>query len=176
MSSDEATEKDAPEEQKEEAAAVSAEEEKEEKPKKKAAAPKKEAKSISKDDLVASIKEMTVIELSELVKTLEETFGVSAAAPVAVAASAGAPAGAPGAAADAGESEEQTEFTVILKDIGANKISVIKAVREVTTLGLKEAKELVESAPKPVKEGVNKAEAATLKEKIEAAGATVEVQ
>lgn len=176
MSSDEATEKDAPEEQKEEAAAVSAEEEKEEKPKKKAAAPKKEAKSISKDDLVAAIKEMTVIELSELVKTLEETFGVSAAAPVAVAASAGAPAGAPGAAADAGESEEQTEFTVILKDIGANKISVIKAVREVTTLGLKEAKELVESAPKPVKEGVNKAEAATLKEKIEAAGATVEVQ
>ena len=144
MSSDEATEKDAPEEQKEEAA--------------------------------AAIKEMTVLELSELVKTLEETFGVSAAAPVAVAASAGAPAGAPGAAADAGESEEQTEFTVILKDIGANKISVIKAVREVTTLGLKEAKELVESAPKPVKEGVNKAEAATLKEKIEAAGATVEVQ
>ena len=176
MSSDEATEKDAPEEQKEEAAAVSAEEEKEEKPKKKAAAPKKEAKSISKDDLVAAIKEMTVIELSELVKTLEETFGVSAAAPVAVAASAGAPAGAPGAAADAGESEEQTEFTVILKDIGANNISVINAVREVTTLGLKEAKELVESAPKPVKEGVNKAEAATLKEKIEAAGATVEVQ
>ncbi len=176
MSSDEATEKDAPEEQKEEAAAVSAEEEKEEKPKKKAAAPKKEAKSVSKDDLVAAIKEMTVLELSDLVKTLEETFGVSAAAPVAVAAAAGAPAGAPGAAADAGESEEQTEFTVILKDIGANKISVIKAVREVTTLGLKEAKELVESAPKPVKEGVNKAEAATLKEKIEAAGATVEVQ
>lgn len=176
MSSDEATEKDAPEEQKEEVAAVSAEEEKEEKPKKKAAAPKKEAKSVSKDDLVAAIKEMTVLELSDLVKTLEETFGVSAAAPVAVAAAAGAPAGAPGAAADAGESEEQTEFTVILKDIGANKISVIKAVREVTTLGLKEAKELVESAPKPVKEGVNKAEAATLKEKIEAAGATVEVQ
>jgi large subunit ribosomal protein L7/L12 len=106
-----------------------------------------------------------------LVKTLEETFGVSAAAPVAVAAPAAA--GAPGAA---DEAEEQTDFTVILKDIGPNKISVIKAVREVTTLGLKEAKELVESAPKAVKEGVNKVEAATLKEKIESAGATVEIQ
>jgi len=119
---------------------------------------------------------MTVLELSELVKTLEETFGVSAApmvaAPGAVAAGApGAEAGAPAA-----EVEEQTEFSVILKDIGANKISVIKAVREVTTLGLKEAKELVESAPKPVKEGVPKAEAATLKEKLEAAGATIEIQ
>lgn len=168
MSSDEAAEKDAPEEQKEGAAEASAEEEK---PKKRAPAAKKEAKSISKDDLVAAIKDMTVLELSELVKTLEETFGVSAAAPVAVAAPAAA--GAPGAA---DEAEEQTEFTVILKDIGPNKISVIKAVREVTTLGLKEAKELVESAPKAVKEGVNKVEAATLKEKIEAAGATVEVQ
>ncbi len=168
MSSDEAAEKDAPEEQKEGAAEASAEEEK---PKKRAPAAKKEAKSISKDDLVAAIKDMTVLELSELVKTLEETFGVSAAAPVAVAAPAAA--GAPGAA---DEAEEQTEFTVILKDIGPNKISVIKAVREVTTLGLKEAKELVESAPKAVKEGVNKVEAATLKEKIEAAGATVEIQ
>jgi large subunit ribosomal protein L7/L12 len=168
MSSDEAAEKDAPEEQKEEAAEASAEEEK---PKKRAPAAKKEAKSVSKDDLVAAIKDMTVLELSELVKTLEETFGVSAAAPVAVAAPAAA--GAPGAA---DEAEEQTDFTVILKDIGPNKISVIKAVREVTTLGLKEAKELVESAPKAVKEGVNKVEAATLKEKIESAGATVEIQ
>ena len=173
MSSDEAAEKDAPEEQKEGAVEASAEEEK---PKKRAPAAKKEAKSISKDDLVAAIKDMTVLDLSELVKTLEETFGVSAAAPVAVAApaAAGAPGAAAGGAAD--EAEEQTEFTVILKDIGANKISVIKAVREVTTLGLKEAKELVESAPKAVKEGVNKVEAATLKEKIEAAGATVEIQ
>jgi large subunit ribosomal protein L7/L12 len=168
MSSDEAAEKDAPEEQKEEAAEASAEEEK---PKKRAPAAKKEAKSVSKDDLVAAIKDMTVLELSELVKTLEETFGVSAAAPVAVAAPAAA-----GAPAAADEAEEQTDFTVILKDIGPNKISVIKAVREVTTLGLKEAKELVESAPKAVKEGVNKVEAATLKEKIESAGATVEIQ
>jgi large subunit ribosomal protein L7/L12 len=172
MSSDKATGKDAPQEPQEEVAEMSAEEEK---PKKRTAAAKKETKSISKDDLVAAIKEMTVLELSELVKTLEETFGVSAAAPVAIAAAPGAPA-AGGAEGAAGEVEEQTEFTVTLKDIGPNKISVIKAVREVTTLGLKEAKELVESAPKPVKEGVNKAEAATLKEKIEAAGATVEVQ
>ncbi|TET15255.1 MAG: 50S ribosomal protein L7/L12 [Dehalococcoidia bacterium] len=126
---------------------------------------------MSKDDVVAAIKEMTVLELSELVKTLEETLGVSAAAPMVAAA--GAPAAAAGAAP--AEAEEQTEFSVVLKDIGANKISVIKAVREVTTLGLKEAKELVESAPKPVREGVNKAEAATLKEKLEAAGATIEI-
>ena len=173
MSSDEATAKDAPEEQKEEAVEVTTEEEKPSK--KKAPAAKKETKALSKDDIVAAIKEMTVLELSELVKTLEEVLGVSAAAPMMAAApGAGAP-GAPGAEA-AVESEEQTEFTVILKDIGANKISVIKAVREVTTLGLKEAKELVESAPKPVKDGVNKAEAATLKEKLEAAGATIEIQ
>ena len=101
---------------------------------------------------------------------------VSAAAPMVAA----GPVAATTAGAEAGaaptEAEEKTEFSVILKDIGANKISVIKAVREVTTLGLKEAKELVESAPKPVKEGVNKAEAATLKEKLEAAGATIEIQ
>jgi large subunit ribosomal protein L7/L12 len=174
MSSDEATAKDTPKKQKEEASEMTTEEEKT--PKKRTATAKKETKSMSKDDLVAAIKEMTVLELSELVKTLEETFGVSAAAPMVAAVPATA-AGAPGAgAAAAGEEEEQTEFNVILKDIGANKISVIKAVREVTTLGLKEAKELVESAPKPVKEGVNKAEAATLKEKLEAAGATVEIQ
>lgn len=172
MPSDEAA-KDAPETQ-EETSEVTTEEEKAPAPKKKTAAAKKETKALSKDDLVAAIKEMTVLELSELVKTLEETFGVSAAPMVAApsaAAAAGAEAGAP-----ADEAEEQTEFSVILKDIGASKISVIKAVREVTTLGLKEAKDLVESAPKPVKEGIPKAEAATLKEKLEAAGATIEIQ
>jgi large subunit ribosomal protein L7/L12 len=172
MSHDEAAEKDV-EAQKEEAGAVAAEEEKAHK--KRAPAAKKETtKTLTKDELIAAIKEMTVLELSELVKALEETFGISAAvqmmaaAPAAGGAAAGAPAAAP--------VEEQTEFTVILKEVGANKISVIKAVREVTTLGLKEAKELVEAAPKTVKEGVNKAEAATLKEKLTAAGATVEVK
>jgi large subunit ribosomal protein L7/L12 len=127
---------------------------------------------LSKDEIIAAIKEMTVLELSELVKALEETFGISAAMPMMAAAPAGAAAGAPAAA----PVEEQTEFTVILKEIGANKISVIKAVREVTTLGLKEAKELVESAPKPIKEGITKAEAATIKEKLTTAGAVVEVK
>lgn len=173
MSSDEATARDNPEKQEEEAGEMTTEEEKA--PKKRATAAKKETKAMSKDDVVAAIKEMTVLELSELVKTLEETFGVSAAVPMAAAAPTAAAAGAEAAAAPA-EVEEQTEFSVILKDIGANKISVIKAVREVTTLGLKEAKELVESAPKPVKEGINKAEAATLKEKLEAAGATIEIK
>lgn len=131
---------------------------------------------MSKDEVIAAIKEMTVLELSELVKALEETFGVSAAPMYAAAPAAGGPAAAEGGGAAAPAEEEQTEFSVILKDIGANKISVIKAVREVTTLGLKEAKELVESAPKPLKEGVTKAEAATIKEKIEASGATVEIK
>jgi large subunit ribosomal protein L7/L12 len=162
-------------EKKEEAVAVAAEEEKAHK--KRAPAAKKETKTLTKDEVIAAIKEMTVIELSEMVKALEEAFGVSAAVPMmaaapAAAGAAGAAAGAPAAA----PVEEQTEFTVILKEVGANKISVIKAVREVTTLGLKEAKELVEAAPKTVKEGVNKAEAATLKEKLTAAGATVEVK
>ena len=172
MSSDEATAKDAPEKQKEEASEMTTEEEKT--PKKRATAAKKETTAMSKDDVVTAIKEMTVLELSELVKTLEETLGVSAAASMVAA----APAAAAAAAGQVPtvEAEEQTEFSVVLKDIGANKISVIKAVREVTTLGLKEAKELVESAPKPVKEGVNKAEAATLKEKLEAAGATIEIK
>jgi large subunit ribosomal protein L7/L12 len=151
-----------------------------EKPAKKAPAAKKESKSsLSKDDIVAAIKEMSVLDLSELIKTLEDELGVSAAAPV-MAAPAGAatPGAAPAAAAGApeAEGEEQTEFTVILKDIGPNKIQVIKTVRELTTLGLKEAKELVESTPKPVREGVNKAEVASLKEKLEAVGAVVEVQ
>lgn len=126
---------------------------------------------MTKDEMIAAIKNMTVLELAELVKALEKEFGVSAA-PVAVAAPAGAPAAAPAAQA----AEEQTEFTVILKEIGANKINVIKAVREVTTLGLKEAKELVESAPKAVKEGVAKDQVRVIKEKLEAAGATVEVK
>lgn len=127
---------------------------------------------MTKDEIVTMIKGMTVLELSELVKALEDEFGVSAAMPMAVAA--GPVAGGGGGAAAA--AEEQTEFTVILKEIGENKIAVIKAVREVTTLGLKEAKDLVEGAPKPVKEGVNKEEAATIKKKIEEAGAKVEVK
>ncbi|MDO8688987.1 MAG: 50S ribosomal protein L7/L12 [Dehalococcoidia bacterium] len=126
---------------------------------------------MSNEDLIQAIKEMTVLELSQLVKALETEFGVSAAMPVAAAAAAG---GA-GAVAPV-EEEEQTEFTGILKEIGANKINVIKAVREVTTLGLKEAKDLVEAAPKPVREGISKTEAASIKSKLEAAGATVDVK
>jgi large subunit ribosomal protein L7/L12 len=167
--------KDPPETPGEEAAEAPAEAEKPAKAKAPAAKKASPGKSLSKDDLVAAIKEMTVLELSELIKALEEALGVSAAAPVAVAAP-GAAAAAGAAPAAAEPEEEQTEFTVILKEIGANKISVIKTVRELTTLGLKEAKELVEAAPKPVKEGVNKAEAASLKEKLEGAGATVEVK
>jgi large subunit ribosomal protein L7/L12 len=121
------------------------------------------------EEIIASIKKMSVLELSELVKALQEEFGVSA--PVAVAAPAAAPAGAAPAAA-----EEKTEFAVILKEIGANKISVIRAVREVTTLGLKEAKDFVESAPQTVKEGINQEEANNIKQKLEAAGAVVEVK
>jgi large subunit ribosomal protein L7/L12 len=131
----------------------------------------KTKKSAAVEDILSTIKTMTVIELADLVKALEEEFGVSAAAPVAVAAAAPA-----AEAAAAPEAEEQTEFTVILKEIGANKINVIKAVRELTTLGLKESKDLVEGAPKPVKEGVSKEEAATAKQKLEAAGATAEIK
>ena len=116
------------------------------------------------------IKEMTAIELRDLNKMIEEEFGVTAAAPMAYAPAAAAPGGAPAEAV-----EEKTEFTVTLKDIGANKINVIKAVREVTTLGLKEAKDLVESAPVAVKEDVAKDEAENVKKKLEEAGATVEV-
>ena len=122
------------------------------------------------DDIMSTIKNMSVLELAELVKALEEEFGVSAAAPMAVAAPVGATAEA-GAAAE----EEKTEFNVILKDFGPNKISVIKAVRELTSLGLKESKDLVESAPKAVREGVAKEEATSMKEKLEAAGATAEI-
>jgi large subunit ribosomal protein L7/L12 len=126
---------------------------------------------MTKDEFIAEIKKMSVLDLSELVKALETEFGVSAA-PVAVAAAPGAAAAGGGAAA----AEEKTEFSVILKEVGENKINVIKAVREFTTLGLKEAKELVESAPKAIKEGVNKDEAANIKKKLEEAGAKVEVK
>ena len=127
--------------------------------------------ALSQDQVVDYIKNISVLELSQLVKTLESELGVSAAAaaPVAVA-------GGGGGAAAAAPVEEQTEFTVTLTDIGGNKINVIKVVREVTTLGLKEAKDLVESAPKPIKEGVNKDEAAAIKKKFEEAGAKVEVK
>jgi len=126
---------------------------------------------MTKDEMIAAIKEMTVVELAELVKALEEEFGVSAA-PMAMA----APAAAAAPSAVQAPAEEQTQFNVVLKEIGANKINVIKAVREVTTLGLKEAKELVEGAPKAVKEGVSKEEANSVKEKLQAAGATAEVK
>jgi large subunit ribosomal protein L7/L12 len=124
--------------------------------------------------IVDQIKEMTLLEASQLVKLMEETFGVSAAAAVAAAPAAGAAAGGGGEAAAA--SEEKTEFDVILQAAGGNKINVIKVVREVTALGLKEAKDLVEAAPKAVKEGVTKEEAETIKQKLTDAGATVEVK
>jgi len=143
---------------------------------KKRAAPKrstaKEEKKTTKDEFIAAIKNMTVLELSELIKALEAEFGVSAAAPVTVAT---APSAATTEAA-AAEVEEKAEFTVMLKEVGANKINVIKTVREVTGLGLKESKDLVESAPATVKEGISKEETATVKEKLEAAGATIEVK
>ena len=118
-------------------------------------------------EIIESLKEMTILELNELVKAIEEEFGVSAAAPVAVAVAGGAAAPA---------EEEQTEFDVILTSAGGNKIAVIKAVREITGLGLKEAKEVVDGAPKPVKEKVEKAEAEEIKKKLEDAGASVEVK
>ncbi len=127
--------------------------------------------AVTKEDVIEFISNMTVLELSEFIKELEDKFGVSAAAPVAVAA-AGA---APGAEAS-GAQEEKTEFDVILADVGSQKIKVIKEVRAITGLGLKEAKELVESAPKPVKEGVSKEEAEKIKEQIEAVGAKVEIK
>ena len=128
-------------------------------------------KTLSKDDLIEAIKGMTVLELSELVKALEEEFGVSAAAPVAVAA-APAAAGAPEAAAE----EEKTSFDVILSAAGDKKIQVIKVVRELTSLGLKEAKDLVDGAPKPVLEKASKEDAEKGKAKLEEAGAQVELK
>ncbi|HEY3401124.1 MAG TPA: 50S ribosomal protein L7/L12 [Geothrix sp.] len=124
--------------------------------------------ALTADQLIAEIETMTVLDLANMVKALEDRFGVSAAAMAAPAAGAGAPAAA---------AEEQTEFNVILTDAGANKLNVIKAVREIVAgLGLKEAKDLVDGAPKAVKEGVAKDEAAKIKEKLEAAGAKVEVK
>jgi len=127
--------------------------------------------SITKEDVIKFIENMTVLELAELVKELEEKFGVSAAAPVAVAAVAAGPAAAPAA-----QEEEKTEFDLILTEAGADKIKVIKVVRELTNLGLKEAKELVEGAPKPVKQAISKDEAMAGKKKLEEVGAKAEVK
>jgi large subunit ribosomal protein L7/L12 len=126
----------------------------------------------TREDVIEFLKNMTLLEASQLVKELEETFGVSAAA----AAVAAAPAAGGGGSEAAAAAEEKTEFDVILQAIGGNKINVIKVVREVTALGLKEAKDLVEAAPKAVKEGVSKEEAETIKQKLSDAGATVEVK
>jgi len=126
--------------------------------------------SITKADVIEFISNMTVLELSELVKELEEKFGVSAAAPMAVAAVAAAP------TETAAPAEEQTEFNVILVDVGSQKINVIKEIRAVTGLGLKDAKDLVEGAPKTIKEGVSKEEALKIKEIVEKAGAKVEIK
>jgi len=130
-------------------------------------------KTLSKDQILEAIDGMTVLELSELVKVFEERYGVTAAAPVAAAAAPSAAGGDGGAPAAA---EEQTEFDAVLTDVGPNKILVIKAVRELTGLGLKEAKDLVDAAPKAVKEGVTREEADAVKEKLAEAGATVEVK
>src|SRR5581483_5415607 len=127
---------------------------------------------VTKEQVVDFLSKMSVLDLAALTKELEDKWGVKAA-PVAVAAAAGAPAAGGGAAAPAAE---QTEFTVTLKDAGGNKIGVIKAVREVTNLGLKEAKDLVDGAPKTVKEGVSKADAETIKKKLEESGAKVEIK
>lgn len=123
------------------------------------------------ETILEEIKGLTLLEASDLVKKMEEAFGVSAAAAAPV-----VMAGAAAGAAGAGAAEEKTEFAVVLTEVGANKINVIKAVREVTSLGLKEAKDLVDGAPKTVKEGVNKDEAATIKKKFEDAGAKVEIK
>ena len=127
--------------------------------------------AVNKDDVVEFISSMSVLELSEFIKELEEKFGVSAAAPVAVAA-----AGVAAADAGAAPAEEKTEFDVVLTAAGDQKIKVIKEIRAITSLGLKEAKDLVESAPQPVKEGVSKEEAQEIKEKIEAVGGSVELK
>ena len=125
---------------------------------------------MANEQLIEQLEGMTVIQLNELVKELEDKWGVSAAAPVAMGAAAG------GAAAGAAAEEEKTEFDVVLTDVGANKIQVIKAVRELTSLGLKEAKDMVDSAPKAIKEGVDKDEAEAAKTKLEEAGAKVDVK
>ena len=125
--------------------------------------------AISRADVLSYLEEANMIEVSELVKEIEEKFGVSAAAPVAIAS-------APAAAGESEAVEEKTEFDVVLTEIGQAKINVIKAVRAITSLGLKEAKELVDSAPKPVKEGISQSEADEIKAKLEEAGATVELK
>jgi large subunit ribosomal protein L7/L12 len=124
---------------------------------------------VSKEEVIEFISSMSVLELSELVKELEDKFGVSAAAPIAVAA-------APGAAESQAEAQEKTEFDVILSAIGDKKIQVIKAIRAITGLGLKEAKALVDEAPKPVREGISKEESADIQKQLEEAGATVEIK
>ena len=129
---------------------------------------------MTQDDVLEAIDKMTVLELSEFIKRFEERYGVTAAAPVAAAA-APAAGGGDGAAAPAA-AEEQTEFSAILTEVGPNKIPVIKVVRELTQLGLKEAKDLVDAAPKPVKEGIDRAEAEKLKTEIEEAGGSVEIK
>ena len=129
---------------------------------------------MTKDEIIEAIKQMNVVELADVVKALEDEFGISAAAPVAVA-PAPADGGAP-ADSDAAASADQSEFEVNLREIGPNKINVIKAVREVTSLGLREAKELVESAPASIKDGIAKEEADEIKSKLEEAGAAVEVK
>ena len=172
MSDEQNVEQEAPAAEEQEAPAAEAEAPAEKPAKKKSSASSaKKSGGLSKDEMIDAIKQMTVIELAELVKALEEEFGVSAAAPVAVAAAGAAP-----SAEAAAPAEEQTEFTVMLTSFGESKINVIKAVREVSGLGLKEAKELVEAAPKAVKEGIQKEEAAVIKEKLEAAGATIEIK
>ncbi len=125
--------------------------------------------AVSKEDILETISNMTVMEVVDLIEAMEEKFGVSAAAPVAVAAG-------PAAGGDAAPAEEQTEFDVVLASFGSNKVAVIKAVRGITGLGLKEAKDLVEGAPAPLKEGVSKDEAEEVKKQLEEAGATVEVK
>ena len=127
--------------------------------------------AVATAEILDAVANMTVLELSQLIKDMEEKFGVSAAAAVAVAAPA-----AGGAAAGAAAAEEKTEFTVMLMAAGENKVNTIKAVREVTSLGLKEAKDLVDGAPKPLKEGANKADAEAIKKKMEEAGAKVEIK
>ena len=146
---------------------------KEEKEKAKPAKEKKQAKEITKEEIIAAIKDMTVVDLADLVKSLENELGISAA-PIAVGA---VPTGAATAQpAETAPEEEKAEYTVVLNSIGDKKIEVIKAVRELTSLGLKQAKDLVEAAPQTVKESVSKEEADTIKQKLEAAGASVELK
>ena len=132
--------------------------------------------TITQDDLLEAIDKMTVLELSEFIKAFEERYGVTAAAPVAVAAGGAAPAAGGDGAAPAAAPEEQSEFSAVLAEVGPNKIPVIKVVRELTGLGLKEAKDLVDASPKPVKEGVNREEADKIKAALEEQGAKVEIK